>query len=157
MGREGIRRPLGYAEPSLKRLHRRIFRLNDKIEAIEREEKLVMAELEYHRSIDDDAQRDAAVGNYIDREEALFDGLFGRAAELHEDPLHAFLIGLKLFAEMMGDLDKQGPEPPRCGLDEDGLPSLEPTEGNESMVGGQVLAGDGGPFVETERRRDLQK
>ena len=28
------------------------------------------AELEYHRSINDDAQRDAAVGNYIDREEA---------------------------------------------------------------------------------------
>lgn len=28
------------------------------------------AELEYHRAIDDDAQRDAAVGNYIDREEA---------------------------------------------------------------------------------------
>jgi hypothetical protein len=54
----------------LKRLHRRIFRLNDKIEAIEREERLVTAELEYHRSINDDAQRDAAVGNYIDREEA---------------------------------------------------------------------------------------
>ncbi|MDP6691639.1 MAG: TetR/AcrR family transcriptional regulator [Alphaproteobacteria bacterium] len=46
----------------------------------------------------------ALLRRYIDREEALFDGLFGRAAELHEDPLHAFLIGLKLFAEMMSDL-----------------------------------------------------
>ena len=33
-------------------------------------EVLVVAELEFHRSINDDAQRDAAVGNYIDREEA---------------------------------------------------------------------------------------
>lgn len=54
----------------MKRLHRRIFRINDKIDAIESEEALVLAELEYHRSINDDAQRDAAVGNYIDREEA---------------------------------------------------------------------------------------
>ncbi len=46
----------------------------------------------------------ALLRRYIDREETLFDGLFGRAAELHDDPLHAFLIGLKLFAEMMSDL-----------------------------------------------------
>ena len=46
----------------------------------------------------------ALLRRYIDREEALFDKLFGRAAELHEDPLHAFLIGLRLFAEMMSDL-----------------------------------------------------
>ena len=30
----------------------------------------VSSELEYHRSINEDAQRDAAAGNYIDREEA---------------------------------------------------------------------------------------
>jgi len=62
--------PWGYAEPSLKRVHRRIFRLNDKIASLEKEASQVTAELEYHRSINDDAQRDAAVGNYIDREEA---------------------------------------------------------------------------------------
>jgi hypothetical protein len=66
----GLGDPWGYGEPSLKRLHRRLFRINDKIDAIDREEGLVSAELEYHRAIDDDAQRDAAVGNYIDREEA---------------------------------------------------------------------------------------
>ncbi|MGA7095936.1 MAG: hypothetical protein WB245_00040 [Acidimicrobiia bacterium] len=54
----------------MKRLHRRIFRLNDKIESLETEMRLVREELGYHRSIDDDAQRDAAIGNYIDREEA---------------------------------------------------------------------------------------
>jgi hypothetical protein len=54
----------------LSRLHNRIFKLNDQIEAIDVEARQVAAELDYHRSINDDAQRDAAVGNYIDREEA---------------------------------------------------------------------------------------
>jgi hypothetical protein len=52
------------------RLHRRLSRLNDKIESIDQEMRLVEAELGHHRAIDEDAQRDAAVGNYIDREEA---------------------------------------------------------------------------------------
>jgi hypothetical protein len=54
----------------LKRVHRRIFRLNDKIAQLDAEIAHTSAELEFHRSINDDAQRDAAVGNYIDREEA---------------------------------------------------------------------------------------
>lgn len=62
--------PWGYSEPSLKRVHRRIFRINDKIASLEEEATQVAAELEYHRSINDDAQEDAAYGNYIDREEA---------------------------------------------------------------------------------------
>ena len=67
---KGIGDPWGYAEPSLKRVHRRLFRLNEKIAKLEEEARNVDAELEYHRSINDDAQRDAVVGNYIDREEA---------------------------------------------------------------------------------------
>lgn len=54
----------------MKRVHRRLFKINDQIERLERELESTRAELEYHRSINDDAQRDAAVGNYIDREEA---------------------------------------------------------------------------------------
>jgi hypothetical protein len=54
----------------LKRIHRRLFRLNDRIQSISRELNLVNAELGHHRSINDDAQMDAAFGNYIDREEA---------------------------------------------------------------------------------------
>lgn len=46
----------------------------------------------------------ALLERYLAREEGLFDQLFDRARELHEDPLHAFLIGLKLLAEMMEDL-----------------------------------------------------
>jgi hypothetical protein len=54
----------------MRRIHRRLFRLNDKITKLQKEVAGVAAELEYHRSINEDAQRDAAVGNYIDREEA---------------------------------------------------------------------------------------
>jgi TetR/AcrR family transcriptional regulator, transcriptional repressor for nem operon len=34
----------------------------------------------------------------------LFDDLFRRADELDEDPLHGFLVGLKMLSEMMADL-----------------------------------------------------
>ncbi len=46
----------------------------------------------------------ALLQRYIDRENVLFDELFGRADELHEDPLHGFLVGLKMLAELMADL-----------------------------------------------------
>lgn len=55
---------------AVKRLHRKLFRLNDKITELRQEAEQVAAELEYHRLINEDAQRDAAAGNYIDREEA---------------------------------------------------------------------------------------
>ena len=67
---KGVGDPWGYPEPGLKRIHRRLFRLNDKIAKLQAEAAEVAAELEFHRSINDDAQRDAAIGNYIDREEA---------------------------------------------------------------------------------------
>jgi hypothetical protein len=54
----------------MKRIHRRLFAVNDQIAQVERELRLTRSELEYHRSINEDAQRDAAIGNYIDREEA---------------------------------------------------------------------------------------
>jgi hypothetical protein len=46
---------------------------------------------------------------YLDRESALFDELFQRADELHEDPLHGFLVGLRLLAEMMEKLPSAHP------------------------------------------------
>lgn len=55
---------------SMKRIHRRLFAVADQIAQVERELRLTRSELEYHRSINEDAQRDASVGNYIDREEA---------------------------------------------------------------------------------------
>ena len=51
----------------------------------------------------------ALLQRYLDNEESILDELFDRARELHDDPLHAFLIGLKLFAEMMADLPNGHP------------------------------------------------
>ena len=51
----------------------------------------------------------ALLKRYLEREEALFTALFARADALHEDPLHGFLIWLKLFAEMMADLPEAHP------------------------------------------------
>ena len=46
---------------------------------------------------------------YIERESELFDELFRRADELNEDPLHGFLVGLKMLSEMMADLPNGHP------------------------------------------------
>jgi TetR/AcrR family transcriptional regulator, transcriptional repressor for nem operon len=51
----------------------------------------------------------ALLERYLEREESMFDDMFARARELDEDPLHAFLIGLKLMAEMMTDLPESHP------------------------------------------------
>jgi len=47
---------------------------------------------------------EALLERYLDRDEAVYNDLFDRADDLNEDPLHGFLVGLKLFAEMMDDL-----------------------------------------------------
>ena len=41
---------------------------------------------------------------YIAEDHRILDEIFGRAAELSDDPLQAFLIGLKMLAELFGDL-----------------------------------------------------
>jgi TetR/AcrR family transcriptional regulator, transcriptional repressor for nem operon len=46
----------------------------------------------------------ALLVRYVAREDMLFDDLFRRADELDEDPLHGFLVGLKMMSEVMADL-----------------------------------------------------
>ena len=46
----------------------------------------------------------ALLVRYVAREDTLFDDLFRRADELDEDPLHGFLVGLKMMSEVMADL-----------------------------------------------------
>jgi AcrR family transcriptional regulator len=46
---------------------------------------------------------------YLEHDKALLDDLFRRADELNEDPLHGYLVGLKMFAEMMADLPEAHP------------------------------------------------
>lgn len=46
----------------------------------------------------------ALMERYIATEEMFFDDLFAAAEGLHDDPLHVFLIALKLFADKMADM-----------------------------------------------------
>jgi TetR/AcrR family transcriptional repressor of nem operon len=46
---------------------------------------------------------------YIERENDLFGDLFRRADELNEDPLHGFLVALKMMSELMSDLPSGHP------------------------------------------------
>jgi AcrR family transcriptional regulator len=51
----------------------------------------------------------ALLVRYIARENTLFDEIFGRADELNEDPLHGFLVGLKMMSELLADLPRGHP------------------------------------------------
>ncbi len=51
----------------------------------------------------------ALIERYLARDAELLDGMFARADELSDDPLHGFLVGLKFFAEMMDNLPDMHP------------------------------------------------
>jgi AcrR family transcriptional regulator len=51
----------------------------------------------------------ALIERYIRQDKEILDDLFRRARELNDDPLHGFLVGLKLFAEMMASLPEAHP------------------------------------------------
>jgi TetR/AcrR family transcriptional regulator, transcriptional repressor for nem operon len=51
----------------------------------------------------------ALLVRYLDNDKALLDDIFRRGDELNEDPLHGFLVSLKLFAEMMANLPAAHP------------------------------------------------
>lgn len=51
----------------------------------------------------------ALLQRYLDTEWRIFDDLFKKAEELSDDPLHGFLIFLKLFADVMGDIPNGHP------------------------------------------------
>ena len=46
---------------------------------------------------------------YIAQNDAVIADIFARADELNEDPLHGFLVALKLFAEMAANLPSTHP------------------------------------------------
>lgn len=51
----------------------------------------------------------AMLQRYLDTEWRIFDELFRQSEELSDDPLHGFLIFLKLFADLMADLPNGHP------------------------------------------------
>ena len=46
----------------------------------------------------------ALLERYLERDRTILGDIFGRARELHDDPLHRFLIALRLFAEMLSNM-----------------------------------------------------
>ncbi len=51
----------------------------------------------------------ALLHRYLEQDRAVLDELFRRGDELNDDPLHGFLVGLKLFAEMMAKVPETHP------------------------------------------------
>lgn len=51
----------------------------------------------------------ALLQRYLDNEWRVFEDLFSQAEELSDDPLHSFLIFLKLFADLMSDIPNGHP------------------------------------------------
>jgi len=57
----------------------------------------------YHFRDKNDLAR-ALLKRYLEQDKALFQDLFARAESLNDDPLHGFLVFLKLLADVMADL-----------------------------------------------------
>lgn len=58
---------------------------------------------------DKNALARALIERYLEQDRILLGGIFARAAELSDDPLHRFLIALKLLSETMADLPNGHP------------------------------------------------
>lgn len=63
----------------------------------------------FYHFADKTALAKALLVRYLEQEEAIMDDFFERGRELADDPLQAFLVGLKLFAEAMYDLPAAHP------------------------------------------------
>ncbi|KOF16759.1 TetR family transcriptional regulator [Ensifer adhaerens] len=51
----------------------------------------------------------ALLERYVENDERIYDEIFSRARELADDPLQAFLLGLKLLSELLSDLPNGHP------------------------------------------------
>lgn len=51
----------------------------------------------------------ALLRRYIGEDEEVYDRIFGQARDLVDDPLQVFLLGLKLLADVMGDMPNGHP------------------------------------------------
>lgn len=63
----------------------------------------------FYHFADKGALAHALLERYLERERVLFDDIFVRADQLSEDPLHSFLIALKMFEEVFDDLPQAHP------------------------------------------------
>ncbi|HEY4161875.1 MAG TPA: TetR/AcrR family transcriptional regulator [Dongiaceae bacterium] len=51
----------------------------------------------------------AMMQRYLEHDRAVLDDIFRRGDELNEDPMHGFLVGLRLFSEMLAELPEAHP------------------------------------------------
>ncbi len=58
---------------------------------------------------DKNALARALIVRHIEVEDRIFDHLWARARELHDDPLHSALIGFRLLAELLADMPNGHP------------------------------------------------
>lgn len=80
----------------MKRIERRLFQLIDEIAAVQRAEELAAEELNYHRHLNDDTQRDALVsGSPIDRADARETAADVARFERHLEDLRAKRLKLE--------------------------------------------------------------
>ncbi|MHC4091568.1 MAG: hypothetical protein ACYSVY_15065 [Planctomycetota bacterium] len=80
----------------MRRIERRLFRINDEITALKRDVHLAEEELRIHRHLDDDTQRDAVVsGNPIDRADARETAGDVKRFERHLAQIRRKLAGLE--------------------------------------------------------------
>jgi TetR/AcrR family transcriptional regulator, transcriptional repressor for nem operon len=63
----------------------------------------------FHHFKDKNALAKALIERYAENDARILDAIFARGNDLSEDPLQAFLIGLKLFAETMADVREAHP------------------------------------------------
>lgn len=63
----------------------------------------------FYHFADKNALALALIDRHVAFEDQLFDSLFERAAELSDDPLHRALIGMKLLAELLEDMESGHP------------------------------------------------
>ncbi|MDO8982003.1 MAG: TetR/AcrR family transcriptional regulator [Afipia sp.] len=78
------------------------------IDEVIAEAKLTKSGFFYHFK-DKNALAREMVRRYVETNDKLFDDIFARGAQLSDDPLQAFLISLKLLAEIMADLPNGHP------------------------------------------------
>jgi AcrR family transcriptional regulator len=81
---------------------------NTSIDEVRTEAGLTKSGFLYHFP-DKTALAKALLLRYVRTDDAMFDDIFERAATLHSDPLHSFLIALQLLAEVMTDIKTRHP------------------------------------------------
>jgi len=82
--------------------------LNTSIDEIIAEAELTKSGFFYHFRDKTELAR-ALLSRSFEQDDIILGGIFERARELSDDPLHAFLVGLRMLAETMGNMDKAHP------------------------------------------------